>query len=262
VRHFLRDHLEAGVFDPGAVRILIAAFDSAWQSIKASGAKPSDKQVELMRATLAKYIIEQARHGELDQRPQGVGVKKNSRPCRLLPYLALRLVSKHASPAPVTVEDCRIAGFQAGASAKAIRHLGHQHALEDQLDFGGLLDRKIGQLLPLENPARPCDRPNDGLGVRGFHARSGAEATPRRTHRGVSAARPRLESLCIAVSRPLFSSNRNWNTWSVPKCGAKTNRFVLSVRIECAFRAVGTTCSGSPTRPSTPTEFTLRRFAP
>jgi hypothetical protein len=28
--------------------------------------------------------------------------------------------------------------------------------------------------------------------VRGFHARSGAEATPRRTHRGVSAARPRL----------------------------------------------------------------------
>ena len=192
MRHFLRDHLEAGVFDPGAVRILIAAFDSAWQSIKASGAKPSDKQVELMRATLAKYIIEQARHGELDQRPQGVGVKKNSRPCRLLPYLALRLVSKHASPAPVTVEDCRIAGFQAGASAKAIRHLGHQHALEDQLDFGGLLDRKIGQLLPLENPARPCDRPNDGLGVRGFHARSGAEATPRRTHRGVSAARPRL----------------------------------------------------------------------
>ncbi len=67
MRHFLRDHLEAGVFDPGAVRILIAAFDSAWQSIKASGAKPSDKQVELMRATLAKYIIEQARHGELDQ---------------------------------------------------------------------------------------------------------------------------------------------------------------------------------------------------
>jgi hypothetical protein len=36
-------------------------------SIKASGAKPSDKQVELMRATLARYIIEQARHGELDQ---------------------------------------------------------------------------------------------------------------------------------------------------------------------------------------------------
>src|SRR5258707_778530 len=89
---------------------------------------------------------------------------------------------------------------------------GTNNALEDQLDFGGLLDRKVGQLLPLENPARPCDRPNDGLGVRGFHARSGAEATPRRTHRGVSAARPRLETLCIAVCRPPFSSNRNWNT--------------------------------------------------
>jgi hypothetical protein len=64
---FLRDHGEAGVFDPYAVRILVAAFDGAWQSIKASGAKFSDKQVELVRANLAKYIIEQARHGELDQ---------------------------------------------------------------------------------------------------------------------------------------------------------------------------------------------------
>jgi hypothetical protein len=46
---------------------LIAAFDGAWQSINASVAKLSDKQIELMRAILAKYIIEQARHGELDQ---------------------------------------------------------------------------------------------------------------------------------------------------------------------------------------------------
>ena len=67
MRNFLHDHVDPGVFDPDAVRILIAAFDSAWQSIKASGVKPSDKQVELMRATLAKYIIEQARQGELDQ---------------------------------------------------------------------------------------------------------------------------------------------------------------------------------------------------
>jgi hypothetical protein len=67
VRNFLHDDVEAGVFDPGAVSILIAAFDGAWQSIKASRAKLSDKQIELMRATLAKYIIEQARHGELDQ---------------------------------------------------------------------------------------------------------------------------------------------------------------------------------------------------
>lgn len=69
MRNFLHDHVEAGVFDPDAVRTLIAAFDSAWQSVKASGAHvTSDKQVELTRATLAKYIIEQARHGERDQR--------------------------------------------------------------------------------------------------------------------------------------------------------------------------------------------------
>jgi hypothetical protein len=68
VRNFLRDHVEAGVFDPDDVRILAAAFDSAWQSIEASGANLSDKQIELMRANLAKYIIEQARHGERDQR--------------------------------------------------------------------------------------------------------------------------------------------------------------------------------------------------
>ena len=68
MRNFLHDHVDPGVFDPDAVRILVAAFDSAWQSIKANGANFSDKQiVELMRTTLAKYIIEQARHGELDQ---------------------------------------------------------------------------------------------------------------------------------------------------------------------------------------------------
>jgi hypothetical protein len=64
---FLRDHGDAGVFDPDAVRTLVAAFDGAWQSIKASGAKLSDKQTELVRENLAKHIIEQARHGELDQ---------------------------------------------------------------------------------------------------------------------------------------------------------------------------------------------------
>jgi ABC-type nitrate/sulfonate/bicarbonate transport system substrate-binding protein len=67
VHNFLRDHVEAGVFAPDAVRSLVAAFDGAWQSIKASGARLSDKQIELVRATLAKSIIEQARHGELDQ---------------------------------------------------------------------------------------------------------------------------------------------------------------------------------------------------
>jgi hypothetical protein len=65
VRDFLQDDL---VFDPDAVGILLAAFDAAWQSIKTSRARLSDKQTELVRATLAKYIIEQARRGELDER--------------------------------------------------------------------------------------------------------------------------------------------------------------------------------------------------
>jgi len=67
VHNFLRDHVEPGVFAPDAVLTLVAAFDGAWQSIKASGVRLSDKQIELVRATLAKSIIEQARHGELDQ---------------------------------------------------------------------------------------------------------------------------------------------------------------------------------------------------
>jgi hypothetical protein len=44
----------------------MAAFDGAWQSIKASGGRLSEEQSELVRATLAKYIIEQARRGEFD----------------------------------------------------------------------------------------------------------------------------------------------------------------------------------------------------
>jgi hypothetical protein len=68
VREFLHDHIDPGVFAPDAVRTLIAAFDGAWQSITASGARLSDQQSELTRKLLAKYIIEQARQGELDQR--------------------------------------------------------------------------------------------------------------------------------------------------------------------------------------------------
>ncbi len=51
MRNFLQD-VEPGVFDPDAVSILFAAFDAAWQSIKTSGARLSDKQTELVRATL------------------------------------------------------------------------------------------------------------------------------------------------------------------------------------------------------------------
>jgi hypothetical protein len=68
VRKFLHDHVDPGVFAPDAVRTLIAAFDGAWQSILASGARLSAQQSELTRALLAKYIIEQARQGELDER--------------------------------------------------------------------------------------------------------------------------------------------------------------------------------------------------
>ena len=39
MRNFLHDHVDPGVFAPDAVRTLIAAFDGAWQSIIASGAK-------------------------------------------------------------------------------------------------------------------------------------------------------------------------------------------------------------------------------
>jgi hypothetical protein len=67
VRKFLHDHLDPGVFAPDAVSTLMAAFDGAWQSISASGAKLSDQQSELTRELLAKYIIEQARQGELDE---------------------------------------------------------------------------------------------------------------------------------------------------------------------------------------------------
>jgi hypothetical protein len=68
VRKFLHDHIDPGVFAPDAVRTLTAAFDGAWQSITASGARLSGQQSELTRELLAKYIIEQAREGELDQR--------------------------------------------------------------------------------------------------------------------------------------------------------------------------------------------------
>jgi hypothetical protein len=66
-RTFLPAHLEPGVFDPDAADILVAAFDAAWQSIKASGAHLSDKQIKLTRPILATYTIEQARRGERDQ---------------------------------------------------------------------------------------------------------------------------------------------------------------------------------------------------
>jgi hypothetical protein len=57
------------VFDPDDIRILTSAFDAAWQGLQKSGARfDSDHQAELARKSLAKYIIEEARQGERDQR--------------------------------------------------------------------------------------------------------------------------------------------------------------------------------------------------
>jgi hypothetical protein len=62
------DKYAGGVFRPDEVRTLVAAFDSAWRSLLASGITfESDREEEAARDALAKHIIEQARHGELDQ---------------------------------------------------------------------------------------------------------------------------------------------------------------------------------------------------
>jgi hypothetical protein len=64
MRRLLAEHL--GIFDPDDMRILVAAFDKAWEAVQASGLiYPKDK-VELVRATLAKHIIAAAKHGERD----------------------------------------------------------------------------------------------------------------------------------------------------------------------------------------------------
>jgi hypothetical protein len=56
-------------FDPDAIRILTTAFDAAWRRLQNSGVGfESDHQSDQARNTLAKYIIEQARQGERDER--------------------------------------------------------------------------------------------------------------------------------------------------------------------------------------------------
>jgi hypothetical protein len=63
---FLAEHL--GEFDPDDVRILVAAFDKAWEAVLASGASFDGKaQADSARAILAKHIIAAARDGEFDQ---------------------------------------------------------------------------------------------------------------------------------------------------------------------------------------------------
>ena len=57
MRGFLAEHL--GVFDPDDIRILVAAFDKAWETVQASGVT--------FDTVLAKHIIAAAKDGEFDQ---------------------------------------------------------------------------------------------------------------------------------------------------------------------------------------------------
>jgi hypothetical protein len=64
MRGYLKDHV--GVFDPDDVVILLAAFDKAWEAVRASGVRyPADK-VESVQAILAQHIIAAAMNGERD----------------------------------------------------------------------------------------------------------------------------------------------------------------------------------------------------
>ena len=61
MRGFLAEH--SGAFDPNEIRILVAAFDKAWESVQARGAI-SGAEAESARAVLAKHIIAAAKDGE------------------------------------------------------------------------------------------------------------------------------------------------------------------------------------------------------
>jgi hypothetical protein len=65
--HLINKHVEGGVFQPEEVRILVAAFDAAWESVQSSGAQLSDDQIEEARNLIAKIIIEAASQGERDE---------------------------------------------------------------------------------------------------------------------------------------------------------------------------------------------------
>jgi hypothetical protein len=66
MRGFLAEHL--GVFDPDDIRILVSAFDNAWEAVLASGVIFDTKgQTDIARAILAKHIIAAAKDGEFDQ---------------------------------------------------------------------------------------------------------------------------------------------------------------------------------------------------
>jgi hypothetical protein len=66
MRGFLAKHL--GVFDPDDIRILVGAFDKAWEAVQASGEVFDSKaRVDTARAILAKHIIAAAKDGEREE---------------------------------------------------------------------------------------------------------------------------------------------------------------------------------------------------
>jgi hypothetical protein len=65
----LSELVEEGVFGPDEVRIIVAAFDAAWEAVKASGAPFSDPDYEETAGDiLAKSITYNAKTGERDER--------------------------------------------------------------------------------------------------------------------------------------------------------------------------------------------------
>src|SRR5258707_3032576 len=59
---------EPQVFDPDDIRILVGAFDKAWEAVQASGEVFDSKaRVDTARAILAKHIIAAAKDGERDE---------------------------------------------------------------------------------------------------------------------------------------------------------------------------------------------------
>jgi hypothetical protein len=56
-----------GVFDPETVKLLTAAFDSAWEKLRSSNAPfAADDYAEAARTILARHIISAAKAGERD----------------------------------------------------------------------------------------------------------------------------------------------------------------------------------------------------
>jgi hypothetical protein len=60
---------EEGVFSPEDVRVLVAAFDAVWASLKASGGPAADPiYQETAREVIAKFIIQALKNGEREKR--------------------------------------------------------------------------------------------------------------------------------------------------------------------------------------------------